>query len=304
VGAIAAASIPAIAIWVVSSLLAQATGAAPGEIDIARGKKLFLSRCANCHSIDARPGTRLGPSLRELGQVAADRKPGLSGPAYILESILDPAAFRRAGVLGQMPINVVADLSDKEIRGLVGFLCTLGATPDWQQVARLTIKRNSVGASSQALDISLERMDLGTSVYFGKGQCAACHGRFPLVEYQVRAPAIFSAGLKDRESVYRSIVDPHHDVASFYREAQIVMADGRVVTGRIVHQDAEKIELLTQSPGGSSSELQSIPLGQIEQDQGAPLIEIVEQSVMPEGYAKLLTDDELNALVDLITILN
>jgi len=83
--------------------------------------------CITCHSLT--PDTVLvGPSLAEIGRIAAERVPGTTGRDYLLQSIVNPDAFVVAGFEpGRMPTNWAEGLSDDEIAAIVDYMMSLGA---------------------------------------------------------------------------------------------------------------------------------------------------------------------------------
>jgi cytochrome c oxidase subunit II len=88
------------------------------------GALLFQAKgCGGCHSIAGVAETAsIGPNLTHLAGVAADRVTGLSGMAYVTQSIRQPWAFTVEGFgVGVMP---TFDLSDAEVETLVAFLLT------------------------------------------------------------------------------------------------------------------------------------------------------------------------------------
>lgn len=90
--------------------------------------------CVACHSIKGVGGgaATLGPHLYRLGEIAVDRRPGVSVEAYIEESILDPTAFTMPNcptgpcIEGLMPTTYGESLSAEDISILVTYLAALG----------------------------------------------------------------------------------------------------------------------------------------------------------------------------------
>ncbi len=71
--------------------------------DATRGAELYTVRfaCASCHADPRlRAAGAIGPSLYEIGQVAAGRVPGKSSRQYLYESLLSPSAFIASGCPG------------------------------------------------------------------------------------------------------------------------------------------------------------------------------------------------------------
>ncbi|MGB3715178.1 MAG: cytochrome c peroxidase [Candidatus Promineifilaceae bacterium] len=89
--------------------------------------------CAGCHTIPGIPNAvgQVGPDLSTIGSEASDRRAGLDAETYILESILDPAAFIAPECpFGACPQNVMLPniaerLSEEQIDDIAGYLLTL-----------------------------------------------------------------------------------------------------------------------------------------------------------------------------------
>ncbi|MCG8586081.1 MAG: hypothetical protein MI757_15340 [Pirellulales bacterium] len=261
----------------------------------------------SCHSIQRETTHRLGPPLFEIGRVAADRKPGMHATAYILESVMEPGAYRVEGYSGQMPKNVVADLDEDQIRDLVAYLCSLGADrPDYASVLNLSIERRAETHALEPHKVSPERMELARSVYYGKGGCAHCHESHVQIEYQLRAPTLFGAGLTNREEVRQSILDPSHRADPFYQSTLVVTKDGLSTAGRRVQDPGfDGVTLLVPASDGASLTLRRIAMSEIERNKlDEPMVRKLKQSPMPKGYGDLLSPEELDALVAMIVALN
>src|SRR5499426_350276 len=99
---------------------------------VKAGEEIFHTKgtCEICHRIGQK-GTR-APDLAGIGSRAGKTKPGMSGKAYIIESLLQPAAFI---VEGYPPIMPAVDkppiaLNRSEVWALTAFLESLGGTVD------------------------------------------------------------------------------------------------------------------------------------------------------------------------------
>ena len=93
----------------------------------ARGQVLFTSkgRCSSCHSLAE--GTRIiGPSLAHIGTVAAERVAGFDAKTYLLQSVLQPDAFKPEGYESlQMDSSLAKTLTSEELDDIVAYLLTL-----------------------------------------------------------------------------------------------------------------------------------------------------------------------------------
>ena len=96
---------------------------------LVTGRQVFLAKgCAACHThpaVDTDQEFRAGPDLGGLAETAATRVAGLSGEAYVRDSIRTPQAVLapgytdRMGPGSRMPILAV---SERELDALVDFL--------------------------------------------------------------------------------------------------------------------------------------------------------------------------------------
>ena len=105
-----------------------ATTSTDGEELFKRTVLVNNGGCITCHSLT--PGKVLvGPSLADIGAIAADRIPGTSARDYLLESITDPDGFLVEGFdAGRMPGNWTDGLSMEQLTAIVDYMLTLGAS--------------------------------------------------------------------------------------------------------------------------------------------------------------------------------
>lgn len=146
---------------------------------VKAGEEIFKGKgtCEICHRIGQK-GTR-APDMAGIGASAARRKPGMSATAYLIESLLDPAAHL---VAGYPPIMPKADkppiaLNRSEIWAMTAFLESLGGT--------VTVKLDDIpktsgapagGAAAPAAELKLPGdPKAGQALFMGKAACIACH---------------------------------------------------------------------------------------------------------------------------------
>jgi mono/diheme cytochrome c family protein len=178
---------------------------------IKAGEEIFKGKgtCEICHRIGQK-GTR-APDLAGIGASAARRKPGMSATAYLVESLLDPAAYL---VEGYPPIMPKADkppigLNRSELWALVTFLESLGGT--------VIVKLNDIpktagtpaGGAAPAAELMLPGdPKAGQAIFMGKAACIACHkagsiGASPL------GPDLSQIGkIQTRQYIMSKIIDP------------------------------------------------------------------------------------------------
>jgi mono/diheme cytochrome c family protein len=103
----------------------EVTSLPPG--DAAEGRRLFVRHaCSSCH------GEGAAPSLARIGADAAARTPGLSGPQYLYESIVDRPALVAATCRDCAPSRMPTYgevLSVEEAAHLVAYLLAQRGTP-------------------------------------------------------------------------------------------------------------------------------------------------------------------------------
>ena len=92
----------------------------------ASGETLFARQvngtpaCNTCHTLDGSP--HAGPSLQGIGQRAATQVNGLSAEDYILQSIVQPAAFLAPGFGNQMYGQYGERLTGQQLADVVSFM--------------------------------------------------------------------------------------------------------------------------------------------------------------------------------------
>jgi putative heme-binding domain-containing protein len=201
-----------------------------------------------------------------------------------------------------MPPNVVAELDPQEIRNLVGYLASRGAKPDYGEIRQLEIPDRRSEQLERRL-IRLEDMQLAESVLRGKGSCLKCHSLYHVPEGKTFAPGLFGAGLKDATGIRESLLDPPKEIDPKYKSVKVLMENGQMVSGLLVSQSDEYLVLCTRDDLNQLI-LRDIPLTDIEQEEGQPQIHESNTSLMPTGFDKTLTDEEIKALINLIRQLN
>jgi putative heme-binding domain-containing protein len=252
-----------------------------------QGKDVFVKRCGSCHSIDA--SISRCPPLHNIGKIGAERIEGMSAAAYILESILDPNAFR-ADPSTHMPA-MANTLTDGELRDIVYFLANQGAETSLEDVRKLPIKRLDEVKSSGDLDYDLVK--IGESVFFGKGKCNLCH-RYgsnlgPMLE---RTAGFSEAYLRE------SILAPHVAVSSAYRQTVVELRDGSILTGIVVGSSDRELQLLSNTERGG--EITRISMEDIDRDdKDEPKIKQSALSLMP-SYEGLLEEREVRGLIEML----
>ena len=154
-----------------------------GNISVVAGGAKFRDYCGACHIVEKGITTHHGPNLYEIGKVAASRKPDMTAAAYLLESILDPAAFVAPTNRAGMPKNIARDLAPDEIRDIVAYLASRGGTPRYDEIRTLEIPDLRPDQSTPT-PVRRDQMQLAEHVLREKAACLECHSLFRNAEHQ------------------------------------------------------------------------------------------------------------------------
>lgn len=271
-----------------------------GNIDIKSGGATFRNRCGACHLLEKGVTTHHGPNLYDIGRIAGTRKPDLTAAQYILESILDPGAFVAPQNSSGMPKSVVHELSSDAIRNLVAFLSSRGARPDYKEIMRLKIPKQT---APSVRTVRRQDMELAELVLRKRGKCLECHSLHKNAEHRVFAPALFEVGLVDEQVVRESILDPNKVMSPDYAGVNVFLEDGQVISGRLISQTDERLVLLARDEQYHPVRLE-VAMSEIEEEDGQPMIQASNTSAMPTGLNQLLTPEELEAVILMIGQLN
>jgi mono/diheme cytochrome c family protein len=271
-------------------------------VDIVAGRDLFRAHCGSCHFAKVGFPAHHGPNLYDIGRSGASRKPPLTSAQYILESILDPGAMIAPSSRPGMPPNIIAQLTPEEVRNIVGFLASCGAYPDYGEIKRLEIPDRRT-AHESVMVVSLEKMTTAEHVLRDKGACLQCHSVHSVPEYTTYAPGIFGVGLTDRQALRQSLIEPHKVVKPNYGSVNVVLSSGETLSGRLMKQHADRLVLCTRDDKNRTV-VRDVALEDVAWEDGRPLIEKSDQSIMPTGFDKLLSAEEIDALLTLIGQLN
>lgn len=169
-------SIPQIESRPPQELSLEGANVTPAQL-VKAGEEIFKGKgtCEICHRI-GQPGTR-APDLAGIGARAAKRKPGYTAKQYIIESLLQPAAYV---VEGYPPIMPPVDkppigLNRSEIWAVTAFLESLGGTVD----VKLDDIPPTVGAAAASGGTPAIKIPgdpkAGEALFAGKAGCIACH---------------------------------------------------------------------------------------------------------------------------------
>jgi len=178
---------------------------------VKAGEEIYHTKgtCEICHRIGQK-GTR-APDLAGVGQRAAQRKPGMSAKAYLLESLIKPQAYV---VEGYPPIMPEVDkppiaLNRSEVWALIAFLQSQGGTVD----VTLNDVPSSVGAAAGGgaapAEVKLPGDPAaGALVFQGKGTCIACHKAGKIGASPVGPDLSQIAKIQTPDYIMKKILDP------------------------------------------------------------------------------------------------
>jgi putative heme-binding domain-containing protein len=201
-----------------------------------------------------------------------------------------------------MPENMGAELDPEDVRNIIGFLASCGAFPDYDEIMSLDIPDRRSGETEPTL-IRLTDMQLAENVLREKGACLECHSLYSVPEGKIYAPGLFGAGLNDKETLHESVFDPHKEIKPNYESVTVVLENGQVTSGQLMSRTDERLILCTRDEQNRLV-LNDIPLANIEEEDGQPQILESKVSLMPTGFDKILTSEEMDAVINLIRQLN
>lgn len=255
------------------------------------GRRHFERRCATCHSVAESRVEDYGPNLAAIGVEAASRVPGMTAEQYLLQSIVDPNAYRRPGVTDVMPPRVSADLAREDIVAIVGYLMSLSGEPNYRRLAAL-IPTVQVPSREQGPEISAQEAEAGRQLFLAK--CSQCHSLRRLPGSDLRAPLLIGTGNHEPAYLTESIRQPSRTIVRGYETWNVALRSGLTVTGRLMRDAPDVVVILSVSSAGALEPV-TIPRSEIEFDsQGKPWMRVSTISSMPES---LLTEPEVKLMV-------
>jgi len=177
---------------------------------VKAGEQIFKTKgtCEICHRIGQK-GTR-APDLGGVGARAGKTKPGMSGKQYIIESLLQPAAYV---VEGYPPIMPAVDkppiaLNRSEVWALTAFLESLGGSVN---VKLDDIPKTAGAAAGGGAPAELKLpgdAKAGEAIFAGKGGCIACHKAGKIGASPVGPDLSQIAKIQTPDYIMKKILDP------------------------------------------------------------------------------------------------
>ena len=178
---------------------------------VKAGEEIYKTKgtCEICHRIGQK-GTR-APDLAGIGSRAASPKPGMSAKAYIIESLLQPAAYV---VEGYPPIMPVVDkppiaLNRSELWALTAFLESLGGTVDVKLDDIPKTAGAAAGGAAAPPEVKIPGdPKAGEQVFQGKGGCIACHKAGKIGASPVGPDLSQISKIQTPDYIMKKILDP------------------------------------------------------------------------------------------------
>ena len=272
------------------------------RFDLNNGREVFSKHCASCHAIDPNGIAEMGPNLARIAQIASTRVPGQSKEHYLWDSIIYPDRFKATS--GVMPGGFSKTLTEQELRNLIAFLAGVGSDekPDYRQILTMTTPKE-LGTQSVLQEISLRSINQGHRLFVEKFRCSVCHHTGEsFTGSDLLGPLLNSVGLYDREVLRQSIREPSMKIHPRYSQVKGILDDGSVVTGRILRKSDVSVTLLQTDAQGR---LSTLDINLIELDENSEGLKLIPQGIssMPKWDADQMSDAELEAILDFLTVL-
>jgi mono/diheme cytochrome c family protein len=202
-------SIPQIQSKPPAELSLEGGNVTPAQL-VKAGEEIFKTKgtCEICHRIGQK-GTR-APDLAGVGSRAGKMKPGMSGKAYIIESLLQPGAYLVEGypnIMPQVDKPPIA-LNRSEVWAMTAFLESLGGTPD-VKLDDIPKTAGAAAAGGAPAEIKIPGdPKAGEAVFTGKGTCIACHKAGKIGASPVGPDLSQIAKIQTPDYVMKKILDP------------------------------------------------------------------------------------------------
>jgi putative heme-binding domain-containing protein len=175
--------------------------------DISDGERAFAASCANCH----------GPDGNLIAGIDFGR--GLLRRAYSDDELV---GIIMTGI-PNTPMPATPGMSREQADRIVAYLRS------WPEQAGIT-----VAAGDRAR---------GRELFFGKGDCLSCHAVRGVGARH--APDLSQVGRERRAvELEASLLDPASEVQPTGRSYRVTLANGEVVTGRLLNHDTFTVQLV------------------------------------------------------------
>ncbi len=273
--------------------------------DASNGKKWFGMSCITCHGPTGDGVANAAPSLRSSEFLKTATDASIASLIRNGRAANDPA--NKSGKV--MPAKGGNPFLDEaKIADLVALLQDLesqfGAAKSASQTSTANLDLSNLPTESKteaafvqkwthaelsSLDVtpSEESVAMGMQA-FVKATCNKCH--MAAVEGQELGPTLDQIVKKyPRQKLLEHIVTPSKEINEKYQAHNFLLLDGQTISGVIVTESDEKIELMTDTL--KPDQLTTILVDDIDEQLKSKL------STMPEGLLDVLTKEEIAGLV-------
>ena len=274
-------------------------GGATG-INPEAGEKIYWGdgQCHTCHSIGTSGSATRGPNQEGLAARAEERakEAGLSsGLEYLVESIVNPAAFVVEGYDNIMPkvYDAPIMLGREQIQAVLTYLQTLGGESNIEAVAKFAEKIPETSGEAVApwvppIDVDIKEGEL---VFFDESRgvtCSKCHvlnGKGSKV-----GPDLTGIGaVQTPQYLIESVLKPSEIIVKGFETMYLMTNDGMAYNGLLVSQDEDEVVLMVDEDG-AMEEYVFYP-DEIAQMQKQDV------SIMPGNFQDMLTTKEFYGVI-------
>ena len=274
-------------------------GGATG-INPEAGEKIYWGdgQCHTCHSIGTSGSATRGPNQEGLAARAEERakEAGLSsGLEYLVESIINPAAFVVEGYDNIMPkvYDAPIMLNREQIQAVLTYLQTLGGESNIEAVATFAEKIPEASGDAVApwvppIDVDIKEGEL---VFFDESRgvtCSKCHvlnGKGSKV-----GPDLTGIGaVQTPQYLIESVLKPSEIIVKGFETMYLMTNDGMAYNGLLVSQDEDEVVLMVDEDG-AMEEYVFYP-DEIAQMQKQDV------SIMPGNFQDMLTTKEFYGVI-------
>ena len=283
---------------------ARRATAASGEVTPEAGETIFWGRgkCSTCHAVSGRGNAVRGPDQGERGPLGlaiarraeerARERQRATGRAftptdYLVEALVDPGAYVVSGFKNEMPNPLLPpiSLSTDEVRAVILYLQSLGASPDASAIKLPDVARTVARAASvDSMVLAGGDAARGRALFFddkGSAVCGKCH-RVGERGGTVGPELTHIGGTRDTGYIVESILAPAKTIASGYETVMLTMRGGQIVTGILRGEDANSLTLVD-----SEGRAQRVRKADVDKRTAQTT------SLMPENFREILTVAEL-----------
>jgi putative heme-binding domain-containing protein len=189
------------------------------------------------------------------------------------------------GFLNIMKRDAVATLTAAERQDLRPVLEAQPAPVEVVAKPRPFVKKWTVAELTPVIEKGLKDRDFDRGrKLFGEAQCFACH-RYDNDGGAAGPDLTIASGRFNVRDLLESILEPNKEISDQYTAVRIELADGRVVTGRIVNLNGDSFSVMTDmlNPNGLANVNRKLILS----------TEKSLVSMMPAGLLDTFTEDEI-----------